>query len=848
MAKTLKILFSLIAGLLLLLVAAAIALPMLFDPNDFRGQISQAVQKQTGRSFSVGDIQLRVFPWLRAELADVTLGNADGFGKDPFAKVARAGVGVKLLPLIQSRQIEISTVALDGLMLNLAVNAQGQNNWDDLRQASSAEDTAAQNSEASSFELADIGGIELSHATIHYSDAQAGQTLRVEPLNFKTGNIKIGKPVDISADFTAFADSPKAQATLRLRTSVTPDIENGVYVLDGLDLSLSALGDKLVDGHNARADLTLSANSRIDLGQNTATVSALKLSAKPQVEKMLDGQDLTATLDLNGDVRAQLDTLIIDSDALKLGFNTQAGDLSASGTLGLKLHADLNAKVFVANALALAAKASGKPLAAGSQSLTLRGDATFDQGKGTLAFKNGHAEALGMTLTTDARAEGLNGDKPRFSGALNIPQFSPRDVLKALGITLETADTQALGSASLSSQFTATPQSLALSSLAVNLDQSRLSGNLNVTDFASQALQFALKLDQIDADRYLPPQTDSSAQKKDGNTDDINAIAIPTDVLDQLNANGTLDIGSLKINGLTMRDIRLTLSGSGKAPKTQAVTAKLYGGTVNLSNRYSDAGAPTFAIKTDLDALQAAPFLADLLGKDYVSGLGNLKLDVSARGSTVGDLRKTLNGSVSVSAQNGAVKGFNLAQILRKGQALLAGQAAPSETEPMETDFANISASAKIVNGVLKTDDLAAASPLFRLIGNGEIDLAGETIQFLAKPTLVKSATGQGGKGLEQLQGLTVPIQISGNLFAPKYKLAIEDALKAKAREALEDKVTDKLSEKLGIHPSEGASAEDTKEEIKQELKQKVNDKIGSFLNKHLKPTATPEPAQPDAP
>jgi AsmA protein len=208
---------------------------------------------------------------------------------------------------------------------------------------------------------------------------------------------------------------------------------------------------------------------------------------------------------------------------------------------------------------------------------------------------------------------------------------------------------------------------------------------------------------------------------------------------------------------------------------------------------------------------------------------------LSSRGTTVGELRKTLNGSVAVKVENGAVKGFNLGQILRKGEAMLAGQAAPADNEPQETDFATITASATIVNGVLRTDDLAAASPLFRLAGSGEIDLARETIRFLAKPTVVETSRGQGGRGLDQLRGLTIPIEISGNLFSPKYKLGIEDALKSRARDAVRDRIADELK----LSPDQPAE---------EQIKQRLNEKLGDLLSGRRKrdeapatPAATPE-------
>ena len=110
MAKPLKILLAVFGALLLLIVAAAIALPLLFDPNDYRDKIAEAVKKETGRSFAVGDIRLAVFPWLRVELKDVSLGNAEGFGPAPMLTVQRAELGVRLLPLLQHKRIEARMV------------------------------------------------------------------------------------------------------------------------------------------------------------------------------------------------------------------------------------------------------------------------------------------------------------------------------------------------------------------------------------------------------------------------------------------------------------------------------------------------------------------------------------------------------------------------------------------------------------------------------------------------------------------------------------------------------------------------------------------------------------------
>jgi AsmA protein len=762
MAKPFKIFLIVIGSLLALLLIAAIALPLLFDPNNFRTQIAESVKKETGRDFAVGDIQLKVFPWLRVALSDARLGNAEGFGEQPFAEVGQLGVGVKLMPLLTDRQVQVSSLTLDGLSLNLAKDKQGRSNWQDLIDRQNAEEQEPQNVDAetgSSIKLEDIdiGGISITNAALSYSDAQAGKAYRVDPLNLDIGALKPGEPFDLKLEVTTSSEAPKATAELELSTRVTPDLETQRYTLD----------------------------------------------------------------DVVARIKAKMDESGLDAD----------------GTLKLQLIADVGAQTYSVNGLDAQLQAKGKSIPGGAQTVKLGGALKYDQKADSFSFDQGRAETAGVVLTTTLKGSGLSGEHPKLSGPIAIAPFSPRELLKALDMPLETADSAVLSNASMKANYSGSFSSAALDALELKLDDTTVSGRFAVTRFDTQALEFALKADSIDADRYLPPKAEGEASDKPaGDDSDINQIQLPTEALEKLNANGTLDIGSLKINGVKMSDVRLKLSGGGSAPRVQDLSAQMYGGTVKLNNRFAPGqNTPTYALKTDLNALNAAPFLQDLLGKDLVSGLGNLKLDLTSSGRTVGDLRQGLNGNIAFNLQNGAVKGFNLGQILRQGQAMLAGQAAPAESGAKETDFAAFSASAQIVNGVLRSDDLSAASPLFRMAGSGQIDLVKETINYVAKPTVVETSTGQGGKGLDQLKGLTIPIKLSGNLFSPKYKLDIEDALKDKAKDKLKDKIADELNLPKG-------------ENSEEQIKQKLNDKLGDLLFGKKKKNKTSEPAADTAP
>ncbi|MCR6678901.1 hypothetical protein NVV43_25705, partial [Escherichia marmotae] len=89
-------------------------------------------------------------------------------------------------------------------------------------------------------------------------------------------------------------------------------------------------------------------------------------------------------------------------------------------------------------------------------------------------------------------------------GPLSVKTFNPRELMKLLDIKVETADPETLKALALRLKFDATTKAARITDLNMKLDQSTFTGSAAVTSFDSQAAEFALKLDTIDADRYLP--------------------------------------------------------------------------------------------------------------------------------------------------------------------------------------------------------------------------------------------------------------------------------------------------------------------------------------------------------
>ena len=114
MGKLFKILAWLLLVVVVLIGTAVVVAPLVLDPNDFKGDIITQVKERTGRDLKIeGDLKLSVFPWLGIEIGGVELGNAPGFGDQPFAAAKSAAVRVKLMPLLD-KELEVDTIGIDG--------------------------------------------------------------------------------------------------------------------------------------------------------------------------------------------------------------------------------------------------------------------------------------------------------------------------------------------------------------------------------------------------------------------------------------------------------------------------------------------------------------------------------------------------------------------------------------------------------------------------------------------------------------------------------------------------------------------------------------------------------------
>jgi len=326
------------------------------------------------------------------------------------------------------------------------------------------------------------------------------------------------------------------------------------------------------------------------------------------------------------------------------------------------------------------------------------------------------------------------------------------------------------------------------------LDDSSIQAKLSLSQFADPRYSFDITIDQLDVDRYLPPKSKAA---KAGPESPIDLSALKS-----LHANGSLKIGTLKVANIKSSNVRLDIKSAGGRVNVSPLSANLYEGTMRGALSATASANPQLTLQQQLTGINIGPLLRDAADKDLIEGRGNVVLDVSTQGATVSAMKKGLNGSAKVSLRDGAIKGINIASSLRTAQTSLGlkgGSTTQSSSSTEKTDFSELSASFNIRNGVAHNDDLAAKSPLLRLGGNGDINIGADSMDYLAKATVVGTLQGQGGKESTQLKGVTVPVRIYGAFDALKYKLDVGALATETAKAKLEEKkeeVTEKIKEK----------------------------------------------------
>jgi AsmA protein len=573
------------------------------------------------------------------------------------------------------------------------------------------DDLMSKDEEASEQIKFDIDGVNVTNTEVRFIDEMQDAVYMVKQFNLKTGHVALATPFDVKTSFELVTEKPKANAKINVTGNFMADVEHQHFVAKKLDASVSGVIASLKN-----ANLTLAGN----------------IDAKPEnMELLIDGLKFA----INGDQEGAKIALNLSAPKLTVQKNIVTGKQADLSFRQEKGKDKINAKLSLADV-------KGSPQSVQSSGVT--GEFSAKQGARDVESK--------FSSPFTGNIEKLIFDLPKLAGNLSITDPSlPKGAI------------QGLFNLNLHSDL---KQEKINTDLAIDVDDLNIKGNVGIASFSNPAFQFNLDLNKLDADQYLT-KSDKPADQKSGDT------PIDLSALKKLNAKGSLHIGDMKLANIKTNDVNLKLNAHEGVVELAPFSASLYQGKMNGSLKVDARNTPSIAFKQNMSNITIEPLLMDAINNDMLSGKGTLNVDITTQGNTVNAIKKALNGTAKISLADGAVKGIDVAGTMRgvKDKLNFMKQSNVTGDKSKKTDFAEMSASFNISNGVAHNEDLNIKAPLFRIGGEGDVDIANQTINYIARPTVVNSLKGQGGSDLGILNGLTIPIKITGAFAKPNYGL-----------------------------------------------------------------------------
>ncbi len=409
--------------------------------------------------------------------------------------------------------------------------------------------------------------------------------------------------------------------------------------------------------------------------------------------------------------------------------------------------------------------------------LTLNSDksAVLNLGQDSLNFDQLSASLGSLELTTSVTGKNISSNM-QLSGDLNLQQFDVDEFVAQLGAPLlNDANNELSGKA----QWQFAGNSLKINGLTVNLDDYALTGDVNIKNLEQMRGSFNLAMDSFDADPYIPQSETSATQASSGSDA----------VLDFGHLDGNITIGKLSFAGLSLDNITLKMATRGADLTVQPLQADFYQGLIKTElNLKPKQQNNKLQLSHRMSDIQAGNMLTDLMGSEYMTGLGQLNADLYVDEPFSERPFKTAHGTIQYRLSDGDIVGIDVFDIIQRSLSLMGNQEAASQNKELKTEFGLMELDATVEQGILKTNTLSLTSPYFDVKGKVTIDLDAQTIKGSIKPMLTNIPEGVLSDDYKKLLNLRIPVALSGSLLEPNISIDVKELILESQKEKIEEK------------------------------------------------------------
>ncbi|MGA8143252.1 MAG: AsmA family protein [Candidatus Acidiferrales bacterium] len=279
-----KKILIIVGAVVALLLIVILILPSLIDANRFKPEIQGQLGTALGRNVQIGNIKLSIFSG-GVVVNDVSISDDPAFSKSQFLTAKELTVGVHLIPLIFSKQLEVESITVSKPEVSLLRNSAGVWNYSSMGGTASKAAAKPANEPKSASGSLSVGKIEISDGKISVGTAGSrGAPLIYQDVNLTASDLSYTTqfPFKLSAKDPAngaLKVEGKAGPIDQADASLTPlDAKIDVQHLD-LGASGGFLSPSAGIGGLADFNGTLTSDGRQMSSKGTVKTTKLKMSA-----------------------------------------------------------------------------------------------------------------------------------------------------------------------------------------------------------------------------------------------------------------------------------------------------------------------------------------------------------------------------------------------------------------------------------------------------------------------------------------------------------------------------------------------------------------------------------------
>jgi AsmA protein len=779
-------------GLLSVVVLAGSTLAALvfwIDPNTFKGEIEKLAADQGLILNLEGDLSWQIFPDIQIAVGKASLATKDAPAtKDTKAlstdiiRFEQAQLAVALKPLLQ-KQLVIKGVTLSGLYANLVVDKDGVGNWSKIGNQAAPKQTTASTESGAMQELG-IQKLRLNNSTVHYSNAQSAQHIRLENLTLSGDDIQLNNaefPLQLSTaiNFKDATQELTADIDLNAKLQINNSLDN--FIVNDSVIRVSA--------EHSNEQAKVAAKTQIQLRATANMKDALIWSLNA-----LDVQDTSVQL------------ITTDGTELKLKDFALSGTVQPGGAPSkLKLKTELS--YTPANQAAITTKIGVDSMFSADAALN-----TFSSKDTTITTTIGD-ETINLKTSAVATLSPLAYQTNIQANPVNL-----RKMAKTLAIALpEMADESSLSNVGISAAVNGNEKLLSVSELILSLDTTTITGDasLPLIDTKEALTKLSLDIDKINIDHYLPPvkpaETTTDKTPASPSSDDLD---IPREMLNALNIDATIKAGELTISQLPFKNLNVKLAAKRGLSQINPASGLLYDSPFSITAVIdSRATATKFQFNADSKQLPIGQVLTALNISQEFSGLSDIDIALSTNGTTVSGLKKNLDGNIALSAQQLRLVNMNIERAFCQLVTRLQQETFDPTNWAQYTDLQDTTTKIVITKGIAKIEQLNAGVTKLALSGSGKIDLSSDSFDVLLNSRLaqIDQTTMACKINNEKLLNRDIPIRckasfdsIGATSCLPDFRV-IEDIAKEKAKSKVEEKAQELIDRKMGGENGEAA-------------------------------------------